>query len=67
VVKSGNNDRSLQYLFDSMPYKNEFSWSMMVWGFAKAGKIEVARSLLNETPRKNAQTPSFLFILKINK
>jgi pentatricopeptide repeat protein len=50
-----------------MPYKNEFSWSMMVWGFAKAGKIEVARSLLNETPRKNAQTPSFLFILKINK
>lgn len=52
-MKSGNKERSLQ-LFDSMPHKNEFSWNVMVSGFAKAGELEIARNLFNDMPNRNA-------------
>lgn len=51
-MNSGNKEKSLE-LFHFMPHKNDFSWTMVVSGFVKAGEVEIARSLFNDMPRKN--------------
>lgn len=36
-----------------MPDRNDFSWNMVVMGFAKSGELRVARRLFDDMPRKS--------------
>lgn len=51
-MKSGRREKSLE-LFNLMPDKDDFTWNLIISGFAKAGELSTARTLFNDMPRRD--------------
>ncbi|CAA7399104.1 unnamed protein product [Spirodela intermedia] len=45
---------SARQVFDSMPTRDEISWSSLINGYAKQERLDVARRLFDEMPHRNA-------------
>lgn len=57
---AGDTTESLK-LFGSMPCRNEFSWNLVISGFAKVGDLAIVRRLFDAMPVKSAIACNSLF------
>ncbi|KMS95012.1 hypothetical protein BVRB_013230 [Beta vulgaris subsp. vulgaris] len=55
LSKSGELDEARQ-LFDAMPERDEFSWNIIISGYASASRFSEARKIFNESPYKSSIT-----------
>ncbi|KAE8649760.1 pentatricopeptide repeat-containing protein At2g03880, mitochondrial isoform X1 [Cucumis sativus] len=59
LSKNGRVDEARK-LFDQMPYRDKYTWNIMISAYANLGNLVEARKLFNETPIKNSITWSSL-------
>ncbi|KAE8720114.1 putative ATP-dependent DNA helicase HFM1-like [Hibiscus syriacus] len=63
-AKSGDIESSKQ-VFDRMPGRNEFSWTVMIQGLAESGLAKESLSLFGEIERSSSVAPNELMLLSI--
>ncbi|KAE8710024.1 putative ATP-dependent DNA helicase HFM1-like [Hibiscus syriacus] len=63
-AKSGDIESSKQ-VFDRMPERNEFSWTVMIQGLAESGLAKESLSLFGEMERSSSVAPNELMLLAV--
>ncbi|KAK8653290.1 hypothetical protein V6N13_127298 [Hibiscus sabdariffa] len=63
-AKSGDIESSKQ-VFDKMPERDEFSWTVMIQGLAESGFAKESLSLFEEMKRSSSVAPNELVLLSV--
>ncbi|XVE67889.1 hypothetical protein DITRI_Ditri09bG0024100 [Diplodiscus trichospermus] len=63
-AKSGDIE-SAKWVFDRMPERNEFSWTVMIQGLAESGFAKESLTLFEEMKRKSSVAPNELMLLSV--